>query len=344
MKSRATLADIAALAQVGVATVDRVLNGRAPVRKETADRVLQAAEQLDYYAVPLMRQRTSPKIANLRLGFVLQKHADPLYQNIANALRRELASRPDISGKADITFVDDISSQSIAAKVLEIGIRTDAVACVAIEHPLIVSALEHLHGLGRPTFTLLSEVGAAGVSGYVGLDSRKIGRTGAFLVSKMAPQKGRIATLVGSYRYRGQELSEIGFRSYFRDMGTEGRLLETIVNLDDPEVAREVTNSLLERHSDLAAIYDAGGGRDGIIQAIREHKSQQRPIVVCNDLTPTTRSALIDGIITCTICLPVEALARAVIDEMVAAITASRPVNSRCTLPFDVVFAENLPA
>lgn len=43
-KSRPTAADVARRADVGVATVDKVLNGRAPVRKETADRVREAAE------------------------------------------------------------------------------------------------------------------------------------------------------------------------------------------------------------------------------------------------------------------------------------------------------------
>ncbi|MGI9435856.1 MAG: LacI family DNA-binding transcriptional regulator [Geminicoccaceae bacterium] len=47
MAERITLKDIADQAGVGVATVDRVLNGRAPVSAKTAARVLQAAETLN---------------------------------------------------------------------------------------------------------------------------------------------------------------------------------------------------------------------------------------------------------------------------------------------------------
>ncbi|MDC9813114.1 LacI family DNA-binding transcriptional regulator [Rhizobium binxianense] len=343
-KRRPTAADVAQVAGVGLATVDRVLNGRAPVRKETVDRVKEAAEQLGYHALPLIRRRVSARIANVRLGFVLQKQADPFYQNVATALRREFSSRLEVSGKLEIVFVDEISARSLGKKILEVGTRTDAVACVAIEHPLVVEAIDELNLQRKSVFTLLSGISASGVTGYIGLDSRKVGRTGAFIISRMAPAKGKIATLVGSHRYRGQEVSEIGFRSFFREIGDEARLLETIVNLDDPEVAREVTTILLDRHVDLAAIYDAGGGRDGIIEAIRTHSSGQRPIVVCNDLTGATRSALIDGIITCVLCLPVEAFARAVIDEMIASITGSRAVAPNRTLPFNVVFPENLPA
>ena len=42
--ARPTIADLARTAGVGISTVDRVLNGRDPVRRATAERVLAAAE------------------------------------------------------------------------------------------------------------------------------------------------------------------------------------------------------------------------------------------------------------------------------------------------------------
>src|SRR5262245_18807972 len=50
-----TIADVAARAGVGVATVSRVLNGRANVRAATRARVLEAIEALDYRPSPLAR-------------------------------------------------------------------------------------------------------------------------------------------------------------------------------------------------------------------------------------------------------------------------------------------------
>jgi len=44
MSKRPTVSDLAGAAGVSVATVDRVLNQRHPVREGTADRVLRAAE------------------------------------------------------------------------------------------------------------------------------------------------------------------------------------------------------------------------------------------------------------------------------------------------------------
>ena len=39
---------------------------------------------------------------------------------------------------------------------------------------------------------------------------------------------------VGSHRFHGQEMREIGFRSYFREYAPEFELVETMVNLEGP--------------------------------------------------------------------------------------------------------------
>ena len=46
--SKITMSAIAAAAGVGIATVDRVLNRRAPVRAQTEQKVLAAAHRLGY--------------------------------------------------------------------------------------------------------------------------------------------------------------------------------------------------------------------------------------------------------------------------------------------------------
>ncbi|MEK1853096.1 MAG: helix-turn-helix domain-containing protein, partial [Phyllobacterium sp.] len=49
---RPNMTTLAKEAGVGLSTVDRVLNGRAEVREETARRVLDAAERIGFYATP----------------------------------------------------------------------------------------------------------------------------------------------------------------------------------------------------------------------------------------------------------------------------------------------------
>ena len=66
MAKRPTIADLARDAGVSVATVDRVLNGRLPVREETARRVYEAANAIGYHAAGLIRQRLQQDLPQYR--------------------------------------------------------------------------------------------------------------------------------------------------------------------------------------------------------------------------------------------------------------------------------------
>lgn len=343
MMKRATIADVARAAGVGVATVDRLLNGRGGVSEETTRRVIAAAEAVGYHAAPLMRYRAAETLPRRVYGFVLQKREDVFFRSIAAELVAAVARAPGIRGECVIEFVDKIDPAAIAAALRRVGASAHAIGCVAIDHPIVSAAVAELAERGVPVFALLSEMSGAAVAGYVGLDSHALGRSAAWFIHRTAPRPGLIALLVGSHRYLGHHLSEIGFRSYFRESGGVHRLLETAVNLDDPEVAYAATTYLLDTHADLVGLYDAGGGREGIIAALRERGSGRDIAVVCNEITPVTREALLDGTITFAFALPMRNFAAAVVEELTAPIPSPRGTVKRM-LPFDIYMQENVMA
>ena len=73
MAKRPRISDLAQASGVSVATVDRVLNSRLPVREETARRVYEAASAIGYHAASLIKQRMRQDLPEYRLGFLLQK-------------------------------------------------------------------------------------------------------------------------------------------------------------------------------------------------------------------------------------------------------------------------------
>ncbi len=73
MSSTATIADIAARAGVGTATVDRVLNKRPGVNADTVQRVLQVMAEV---GSPPMRGRPR-RDANFRFSYVLPDDGSP---------------------------------------------------------------------------------------------------------------------------------------------------------------------------------------------------------------------------------------------------------------------------
>src|SRR6185503_1623080 len=272
MGRRATITDLAREAGVSVATVDRVLNRRLPVRENTALRVVAAAESIGYHATVLLKQRMSV-VKPCTLGFLLQKRNYDFYKAFANELMNETKSANFIRGKPVIEFMDELVPSFIAAKIREIGARVDALAVVAVDHPLVSEAVEEIVANGKPVFTLLSDLTTQARSGYIAVDTRKAGRTAAWTISKLARKPGKIGILLGSHRYLSQETAEISFRSYMRENAPQFQVLEPLVNLDDQRIAYEAVEDMISSNADLVGIYMSGGGMAGLVRALRDEKA-----------------------------------------------------------------------
>ena len=98
MAKRPTIADLAKNSGVSVATIDRVLNGRLPVREETARRVYDAANAIGYHAAGLIKQRLQQDLPQYRLGFILQRPNQAFYQAFARELELAVNAAPNFRG------------------------------------------------------------------------------------------------------------------------------------------------------------------------------------------------------------------------------------------------------
>lgn len=318
MVKRPTIQDLAEASGVSVATVDRVLNRRLPVREDTAMRVVAAAEAIGFHATGLLRQRLK-ETPKRTFGFLLQKRNDEFYRNFAAELAAATKEASAIQGRAAVEFMDDIVPATIAARIREAAQRCDALAVVAVDHPLVNEAIAEASRAGKHIITLLSDVTAPERTAYLAVDSRRAGRTAAWAISRLSQSPGKIGILLGSHRYLSQELAEVSFRSYMREHATEFQLLEPLVNLEDPRIAYEAIVDMIGSNPGLAGIYVAGGGAEGLIQALRDEGAGSRIVAVCNELTAMTRSALIDGTLDMVLATPVQDIARRAVDIMARA-------------------------
>lgn len=343
MSNRPTIADLARAAGVSVATVDRVLNGRHPVREETARRVYDAAKGIGYHAVGLLRQRVFEDLPQYRLGFLLQKPQQAFYQIVAKEMESAALALSTVRAVPQVEFVANSTPTGITEKLRAMAARNQAIALVAPDYPAVTAVVEELKERGIPVFSLLSDFAAGVREGYVGLNNHKVGRTAAWMIAKAAKRPGKVAAFVGSHRFLGHELREIGFRSYFREHAPDFEVLDTMVNLDTAEITHEATLNLLQRHPDLIGFYVCGGGMEGAISAIREEKLEGKLIAVVNELTPESRAALADDVVTLAISTPTSALARETISLMIQAIDKG-PTGApgQTFLPFDLFTPENI--
>jgi LacI family transcriptional regulator len=156
------------------------------------------------------------------------------------------------------------------------------------------------------------------------VDSRKAGRIAGWTIARLAREPGPVGVLVRTHRYLVQDRAEMSFRSYFREHAPGVRLLETVVELEDDRIADEATLDLRGSNPSLQGIYLAGGGRTGMIEALRDERASKRLVVVGNELLPITRDALLDGIIDLVLSTPLATLAAKAVEAMARAAGAGR--------------------
>lgn len=343
MAARPTITDLAKAAGVSVATVDRVLNGRHRVREETARRVYDAATAIGYHAMGLLRQRVFEDLPQYRLGFLLQKPDQYFYQSLAREIETAALTTPGARIVPQIDYSLTMTPAAVTEKLRAMAVRNQAVALVCPDHPSVTAAVEELKRKGIPVFSLLSDFAAGVREGYVGLNNRTVGRTAAWMIAKAARKPGKVATFIGSHRFHGHDLREIGFRSYFRENAPDFEVLDTLVNLETAEITHEATIELLQRHPDLIGFYVCGGGMEGAISALAEEDMAGKLLVVVNELTPESRAALADDLVTMAISTPLPVLVRELIGLMTGAIERGpADVPGQTFLPFDIHTPENI--
>ncbi len=316
MAKRPTITDLAQEAQVSVATVDRVLNGRAKVREETARRVYEAAQNIGYHATALIGQRMMADLPEIRFGMVFHKERQPFYQALRAEMEAAVARAPGIRGKVHFGFSPSQSPGDFSALMEEMADKCDTIAATAVNHARVTDTVARLEKSGVPCYSLLNDFAQGVRQSYIGVNNMKSGRVAAHMLTKTIRAPGKIAAFVGGFRWHGHELRETGFRSYFREFAPDNTVLDTLVNLETRQLTYEATMDLLQRHPDLRGLYCAGGGMEGAINALRESRAPGEVALVVHELTPASRAALADRYAELVIATPLRQLCEACVTLM----------------------------
>lgn len=342
--TRPTIATVAAQAGLSVATVDRVLNARAPVNPATAQRVFAAAEHVGYFAARLIGQRIRERRPSYRFGILLLATAQTFYGNFAAAIRNAAQAHADANLSCQFEYIHDRSPAAIVAQLEQLAVQCDGLAVVSFAHPLINASLKQLREAGVPIVALLSDIDEHGQEPYVGLDNHEVGRTMGWLVAHTCgARKGSVGVLMGGHRFLGHQQRVEGLRGYLLTHAPGLALLEPLINMDNSDISEEATLELLARHTDLRGLCVVGGGGDGLISALRQLPEPPHWCAVVPESTPLSRQALRDGLLRAVIDSPLVPLAQALISLMLAlqSSPAFDPQRQRIHVALHIITSEN---
>ncbi|MDF1775536.1 MAG: LacI family DNA-binding transcriptional regulator [Rhizobiaceae bacterium] len=336
--NRATIIDIARLAGVSTATVDRALNGRRGVSASNQQRVLRAAQELNY--LPSEGQSFLPARA-AQLEFFMPQHRQSFLADVALRLEEFSASLPLVS-TAIVHDLPDLKPETLVAALGKTALATKGIGVVAVDHPLTRHAVRDIVAAGIKVVTIGSDLVSTPRAAYVGLDDRVAGRTAALIMGRFCGQRqGRIAIIMGQREFHGQQVRELGFASLLESDFPNLTILPSINRQSDNLRSEEQMLRLLDEYPDLLGVYCIGGGRSGIAKALA--RSKRRPVVIMHDLTETTRRSLAGGLIDLVIDQNARLVAEQSVIRLLSAVAATSAFLPEHFIEPKLIFRENIP-
>ncbi|MEQ1686336.1 MAG: LacI family DNA-binding transcriptional regulator [Burkholderiaceae bacterium] len=292
MATPPTIADIARLAGVGTATVDRVLNRRPGVNTETVQRVMQVVAELGAPQQPGRPRRGE----NFRFAYVLPADESPFL----SLVERQIAQAAGDFRHAHITEVthrlDATDPARFAAELAQVS-DCEGVALLAPDLPPVKLAINELVRAGVHVVTLFSDVAGSMRETYIGADNRAAGRTAGLLLARGANAAGRDTLLLSSQatRLSAEIERRIGFAQVIEERFPKLRMQRTPDLPTDDDGACEALQRWLQADTDtahVAGIYNVGSGSAGVVRALAATGLAPQAGVAAHDFTEEHRALL----------------------------------------------------
>lgn len=338
-----TINDIARVAQVSLATVDRVLNARPGVREKTVQKVHQAIADLGY-----VRDAAAANLARGRVYhfvFVLPSNSNEFIvsletqiQHLSSALRHERTRLSAIRVAAfDPVALAEAIDQIDASSV-------DGVAIFGPETPSVRDSVAHLKANGVTVVSLVADIPSSDRDRYVGIDNVAAGRTAGQLLGRfVGPTQGSILVLTGSLLARDHLERRLGFDEVMARDFPGLRVLASLEGRDDPDLIERLLPGTFDENHDIVGIYSSAAGNEGLLRFLGQAAPRVRPVVIAHELTPLSGEALEGGTFDAIISQDSGHLVRSAV-RIMRAKRDNLPINTaQERIRIDIYLKENMP-
>ncbi|MDP9043341.1 MAG: LacI family DNA-binding transcriptional regulator [Pseudomonadota bacterium] len=292
MSSPPTIAEIARIAGVGTATVDRVLNRRPGVNADTVQRVMNAVSEVGAPQQPGRPRRGE----NFRFAFVLPAEDSP-FLDLVDRQISQAAGDFRHQHITEITHrIDATDPAHFAAELAQVG-DCHGIALLAPDLPPIKLAINELVRSGVHVVTLFSDLAGSMRETCIGADNRAAGRTAGLLLARMAGTGGRDTLLLTSQatRLSAEIERRIGFAQVIEERFAGLRMVRVPDLPADDSGACAALHGFLNSDIDparVAGVYNVGSGSAGVPRALEHAGLTAQVGVVVHHFTEEHRSLL----------------------------------------------------
>ncbi len=339
---RPTTKDLAKAAGVSLATVDRVLNGRAGVRQNTVDAVNEAIGRLGFVrnlsAANLARGRT------YRFEFLLPEHGDQFLDTVI--ARIEEARAAFAAEFIHVTWrrVIGRDPHQIGRLLSEISPEElDGVALMAPESPQVRDASGHLPERGVQLVQFISGQRTPGGFDFVGVDNRAAGATAGQLMGRFAGgRRGEILVVAETMNGRDSLERRHGFDQVLLRDFPGLTALPSLETRGDAERTRVALHNAFANHPAIIGVYVLSSEARLALEGLAMVCNPRDQIVIAHERTRFSEAMLMDGQLDAVIAQNPGHLVRSALRVLRARCDDREPLASQEEIRIEILIRENL--
>ena len=340
--SHLTLKDIAREVGVSVATLDRVLHGRAGVREETARRVREAIDRHGFRpfaaGAELARSRAS------RLAFVMPEGSNVFMSMILDNIAEMSGWLTARRAIVETTKTNVFNPLALARTLESLTGRYDGVAVVALDHQSVRAAIDDLVAGGTYVVTLVSDVPGSRRHHYIGVDNVAAGRTAGSLMGRfVGTSRGKIGVIAGSQSLRDHAERIFGFNQVMSLEYPALGVLSPVEGSDNDAESEALMARLMVDHPDLIGVYNVGAGVPGVAKAITDAGRESTMTFIGHDLSTVTRRCLLRGVMDAVIAQDPGHETRSAMRVLLSLIRGEPILAEQEKIGIDIIMRDNLP-
>lgn len=338
-----TVHDIAAHAGVSLATVDRVLNGRAGVKAATRAKVEAAVAALGFVRDVAAANLAKGRVYNFH--FIIPANDNSFMIGLRRAVEEAClwAARERISIR--MTDVPAFDAQALVAALERAGEeKADGIAFVAVDTPQVRDAVDRLAQEGVVLVTLVSDLAGSRRSHFAGIDNLAAGRTAATLMGRfLGGAGGSILPVAGSLQVQDHRDRLEGFAGHMAQHFAHCAVLPVVEGRDAPATVTTLVEQAMEQQPLLAGIYSFGAGNRGLIRVLDARLPKRPPVVIVHELTAVSRAGLLSGAVDAVLNQNAGHEVRSAIRVLKAGVDGASILEAQEQIRIDIFLKENLP-
>lgn len=339
---RPTTRDLAIEAGVSLATVDRVLNGRAGVRQDTIDKVNQAIEKLSFSRNIVAANLARGKSYNFL--FLLPVTGDQfLAELVARIEEANLAFAADMI-RAEVMRIPESDPHRVASLLgaLDPG-QYDGVAIMAPESPQVRDAKTRLVDRGIKTINFISGQNIESQTDFVGTDNCAAGATAGRLIGRFSQRTpGEVLVVAETMQSRDSLERRLGFDRTINTDYPHLTVLPSLETYGDPDRAERVIRASFASNRNIKCVYIMSSEARAPLEVVARMPAENDLIIIAHERTPFTEAALLAGRIDALITQDTGHLVRSAIRVLRARVDGREILASQEKIRIEILMKDNL--